>query len=99
MNFPDFAKEVFKGCIDKWGFQAQIDVTIEECSELIKALCKWKRTFVVESTAEEISKRFDGVVDEIADVAIMIEQLSICFSTVDSKIVEKLERQRKRLIG
>lgn len=61
---------IFTDAIDLWGEEAQLDVAIEECSELIKAICKRKRG---DAFAEL------GILEEAADVAIMIEQLKVMF--------------------
>ena len=41
--------EILKGAIDTFGTGAQIDMAVEECSELINALMKLRRSRVVES--------------------------------------------------
>lgn len=65
--------------IQVWGQQAQIDMCIEECAELIKALQKLKRkNFIVD---------YNDVCEEIADVKIMIEQMSVVF---DDRIIAQL---------
>jgi len=61
---------IFTDAIDLWGEEAQLDVAIEECSELIKAICKRKRG---DAFAEL------GILEEAADVTIMIEQLKVMF--------------------
>ena len=50
-----------KLAVEKFGPQSQIDMAIEECSELVNALCKFRRDRV--GTID--------VVTEIADVEIM----------------------------
>ncbi|MFA7181300.1 MAG: hypothetical protein WC077_09140 [Bacteroidales bacterium] len=47
-------------------------MVVEEASELIKAICKLRRTGV---TAETVN----AVAEEIADMEIMLEQLKIMF--------------------
>lgn len=71
----------------KWGREAQRDMVIEECAELIKAICKKKRF----PNQKEIQ---DNLVEEIADVEIMLEQLKldICDSKFDLIKEEKLSR-------
>ena len=68
---------------------AQIDMAIEECSELINALCKWRRKRVDDS----------AVITEIADVQIMTQQLSLMFGeeAVASESDRKLERLAMRI--
>lgn len=80
-------RELYKKAINKWGERAQIIKAIEEMSELIKELCKsMGGTF-----------HHDKIVEEIADVEIMIEQMKLIFT--DSQIFkrEKLIRLKKLL--
>lgn len=80
---------VCKHAVDKFGPQSQIDMAIEECAELINALCKLRR---------ERAGTLD-VVTEIADVQIMCEQLAYMFGekTVVDERKRKIERLRKRI--
>lgn len=72
-----------------FGDSAQIDIAIEECAELIKALCKIKRGGFISQVAEEI-----------ADVEIMLEQLKLIFNCpteVKIKKEKKLIRLAKKI--
>ena len=75
--------------VETFGPQSQIDMAIEECAELINALCKFRRDRV--GTID--------IVTEIADVQIMCEQLSYMFGelTVEDERKRKIERLQKRL--
>ena len=76
-------------CSDK-----QEDVAIEEFSELIKAILKFRR-----SNAKDSDLR-DAVIDEIADVQIMLTQLGIifnCVEEVNERIDFKIDRQMGRI--
>jgi NTP pyrophosphatase (non-canonical NTP hydrolase) len=76
--------------VEHYGSDRQQDKAIEECSELIKAICKWKEHL---DFAEDI-------VDEVADVIIMCNQLMIifdCFGEVEERIDYKINRQLKRI--
>ena len=71
------------------------DVAIEEMSELIKAICKMRRAGVNEKPAA-----MDAIVDEIADVSIMLEQLCMmyeCFEAVENRRRYKVRRLANRL--
>ena len=86
---------VFRRCICEYGTQPQVDVAIEEMSELIKALLKWRRAKGAELTAAR-----DNIIDEIADVRIMCRQMEILFQAeweVERRIDFKVDRQRNRL--
>ena len=60
--------QVYKDAIRLWGEDAQINMIIEECAELIVAIRKWGR-----GRGEPVVL-VDHVCQEIADVEIMIEQ-------------------------
>ena len=88
-------KEVFEKAILTYGQTAQEDVAIEEMSELIKAICKMRRAGVNEKPAA-----MDAIVDEIADVSIMMEQLCMmyeCFDAVENRRRYKVRRLENRL--
>jgi len=81
---------IFTGAIDVWGEEAQLDVAIEECAELIKAICKRKRG---DAWAEL------KVLEEAADVAIMIEQLAYMYGKGEYNRFyrEKLAKLRRHI--
>ncbi len=77
-----------------YGDRSQADKCIEECRELDDALIVWKR-------GGYMAHDCPGVLDEIADVIIMVEQMRIAFGAkaVDDRIAFKIERQRQRMQG
>jgi NTP pyrophosphatase (non-canonical NTP hydrolase) len=83
--------ELFYKAYDKWGNTAQTDMAIEECSELIKAICKNRRRHSEES--------LKNIQDEIADVTIMMRQMQLIFGEkeVEERIQYKIERLNERL--
>lgn len=80
--------DAYKKFLDKWGYDAQSLMCIEEMSELTKALCKYKR-FGKEDSLQEIK---DNILEEIADVLNTVEQLKYYFGE------EKIEEIRKQKI-
>jgi hypothetical protein len=83
-------KHLYQEAIDKWGADAQLDVAIEELSELIKEICKFKRGF----------DNGELLAEEVADVEIMCEQLRFIFdfdNKVDHFKNSKLKRLEQRL--
>lgn len=81
---------VIQAIAENYGFSKQSDVCIEECSELIKAILKYRRG---KGTVTDI-------IDELADVEIMIEQMKdllCCHSDVRERISFKLSRQQARI--
>jgi len=87
--------ELYKQAVDKWGRGPQIDMMIEECSELIKALCKLKRAHHPSDTGALVN----DICEEIADVEIMVGQMRHIFGPdeVDSWWAEKIDRLEKLL--
>ncbi len=75
--------------LDTYGEAAQTDMMIEEASELIVALQQLKRGRGLK----------DDVVEELADVAVMLKQMSMVYGegAVAARIEEKRERLERRL--
>ena len=75
--------------VNHYGVENQEGMMIEECSELITALRHKARG---RATA-------DDIIDELADVMIMAQQLSIIYGQrkVENRINEKLDRQIERI--
>ena len=71
--------------IDKYGTQKQSMVAMEECAELIQAISKMQR-----------KGSLNNLIEEMADVLIMIEQLKMMFciknSVVEKVVDAKIER-------
>lgn len=77
--------------IHTWGEDAQLNCAVEELAELIQAITKHKRGY----------DNYENIVEEIADVRIMIEQLIKICDIKEQEIQEveeyKLKRLQKRL--
>lgn len=76
--------------IETYGKDMQLNVAIEELSELIKEICKSKRG----------NDNRKNIIEEMADCYIMLEQLAIIFdipnhalNEVADKKIERLERR------
>jgi len=84
-------KDTLQKVIDKYGTTLQTTVAMEELAELIKEISKVIRG----------NKNADGMIEEIADVLIMIEQLKLMYNISDeeiqSEINDKLYRMEWRL--
>jgi NTP pyrophosphatase (non-canonical NTP hydrolase) len=85
--------KIFLKALQTWGGKAQEDMAIEECSELIKAICKFRRSKKV--GIEELN----NIIDEVADVTIMMRQMSIIVGEdkVEERIKFKIERLKEML--
>lgn len=88
---------ILKKAIATYGTKAQVDMAIEEMSELTKALCKERRSKLDSKIhAEAVA----NVIEEIADVAIMLRQMIIIFDRdgeVEKEIQYKIDRLAQRL--
>jgi NTP pyrophosphatase (non-canonical NTP hydrolase) len=83
---------IFKFAIHTWGKDAQLKMVAEECCELAKAALKFTRK-TNGSTADE-------VIDEMADVYLMMGQLEVILNNeghntnqlINKRFDEKVER-------
>lgn len=84
-------EEICQKAVKTYGKNPQMDMVVEECSELIQAISKNKRG----------KDNRENIVEEIADVQIMIDQLKIIFEVSDIEMgimkLKKLDRLAKRL--
>ncbi|WP_291317433.1 antitoxin [Desulfuromonas sp.] len=78
--------DIYRATIEKWGAEAQYDQAVEECAELIAVLKHFRRNKVGS----------DAVIDELADVTLMIGQLSYMLGEekVEQAIKSKLDKLR-----
>jgi hypothetical protein len=86
---------VLHEAIQKWGKFAQINMCIEEMSELMKALMKYCR-YKEEITDVQNMLTYD-VLEEIADVQITLDQMRIIFGSTIAIEEQKIGRLRERL--
>lgn len=84
-------KEYYKEFLDEVGFEAQAVIAVEEMSELTKEICKRKR--------KRNDYKEEDMIEEIADVLNMVEQLEYFFGEekVEKVRQEKIQRTLKRL--
>lgn len=74
-------RQVFNKALSEYGITSQKMMTIEECAELINALAKLARGRVSQM----------DIITELADVSIMVDQMSLFFG----EELFKQERERK----
>lgn len=84
---------ILETAIKAYGKDMQLNVAIEEFSELIKEICKNKRG----------RENIESITEEMADCYIMLEQLVLIFGIendeINRVISEKLTRLEERLGG
>lgn len=81
---------VYKAAFEKFGIEMQMVVAIEEMSELAKELCKTIRC----------RHRSDGLLEELADAQIVIEQMRELFDPdgeVEELMTAKVQRLEERI--
>jgi organic radical activating enzyme len=83
--------DILEKAIETYGKDMQLNVAVEELSELIKEICKNKRG----------ENNRDNIIEEMADCCIMLEQLVIIYNIkeaeIDRVMDEKLSRLEDRL--
>jgi len=94
MNVKEFIDDtILRKAIEKWGFEAQCEMIIEECIELALAMQKLKRI------RGDKDQKYKNVIDEIADVKIMIRQAEKMFpiDEINKRVIFKMNRLEERL--
>ena len=83
------SRSICRRILAHYGADNQHKQAIQECSELITALCHR-----MENRATDAA-----VIDELADVSIMVEQLANVYgrSSVEARLDAKLKRQLDRM--
>jgi len=77
-----------------FGNESQVDKSIEEMSELIKALLKHRHDRIWQDSKGQAEYR-KSIIEEISDVQIMIDQLKIIFDCENEcSIIRKKKLQR-----
>lgn len=96
LNIDLEREKIYMKAIETYGEEAQITMVFEEMAELQKALCKYLRK---EHTMNKI-ELLPSIVEEIADVEIMLEQMKLLFginNEVENFKVFKVDRLKERL--
>lgn len=80
--------KICKKAIEKFGKDKQLDMAIEEMSELIKAIVKYRRY--------NWNKVWElKMIDEMVDVEIMLEQLKQMLTNRDEFELQKLQKLKR----
>lgn len=85
--------KTLKRAILVYGVRSQVAMAHEEMAELAKALCKHYRT----NALDERISTYQNILEEIADVQIMLDQLRIMFGGTKEIEEEKIRRLKLRL--
>jgi len=92
---PGERNTLLQRAVDTWGRFAQVDMMIEEMSELTKALLKERR--VPPAPVNELENAIANIREEIADVQIMLDQMKLIYGDPKNIESEKLDRLAERL--
>lgn len=83
-------KNPYKNFMETFGYDYILRISIEELSELIKAICKYKRKMEdVDTDEKELRHK---ILDGIADVEICIEELAYLFDGFDE--INKIKSEK-----
>ena len=85
------SNELYQKCLDKWGIGLQMNMLIEESSELIT---------VISRIMKGRDRILNNLIEELADVEILIEQIKYAYKIEEKVLIEKdrkIERLGKRL--
>ena len=84
-----FDKEIFEQAMDIYGVDMQLNIAVEEFSELTKEICKYKRG----------SNNISNIIEEMADCYIMLYQLGIMFDIKERDLNIAISNKTLRLIS
>ncbi len=91
-------KDDIKRIADHYGLDAQLNVATEELAELIHAIARFRR--YEGDDQQRISFLISGMVEEIADVEVMLTQMKHLLKAeqkVECEMDYKIERQLRRM--
>lgn len=84
--------EISKSNARNLGIETNRLQTVEECGELIKAICKYNRTLGMgQKTETTFDDALKNLIEEVADVSICLEQLIYLHNIADE--VEEARRE------
>lgn len=81
--------QVLLEAINHYGEDHQLDIAVEEMSELTKEICKHKR----------YGDNREAIVEELADVEIMMQQIRMIFFVSDKEVEDAIRTKTERLKG
>lgn len=84
--------ELYEKAIIKFGYEYQLGMVVEECAELIQACQKVFRA-KAEPDKYDLSKARTNMIEEMADVDIMMEQFKR-YHGMDIEMIKKLKLER-----
>ena len=89
-------EDFYDKAMEKWGLDAQLNMCIEEMSELTKEICKFRRCGFLNKPTAEVQEH---MMEELADVYNMLDQIARMFDREKIEQIrdEKIQRCMKKL--
>ena len=102
MSESQARRETLVAAVNTYGVDAQVDMCIEEMSELAKALLKMRRVKYMPADAPARSDRAiiekqKQIIEEVADVQIMLEQMRLIYGETAAVEDVKIDSLQTRL--
>jgi NTP pyrophosphatase (non-canonical NTP hydrolase) len=82
--------------IEKFGRDAQTNIAMEECAELIQAISKYKRYVLSSPKNTKTPDIIKNLTKEIADVQIMIYQLQMMAGISNTEVQDQIDYKIQR---
>ena len=101
MEYKKVDTKLLLRAIEIYGEEAQIDMMIEEMSELTQALLKYRR-YLNGHAQESFDMGWfyvENVIGEMADVFIMLQQMIFIYGDITKVYDEKIKRLKARIDG
>ncbi|MCL2741406.1 MAG: hypothetical protein FWE70_04765 [Oscillospiraceae bacterium] len=90
LTFTEGEVGMMRAALERWGLASQVGQAVEECAELIVALQKY-------SVRTRRPEAEEAVLDEIADVEMMLGQLRLALGVSDAALRGRMEAKFKKL--
>ena len=98
MEMTELARrELYQRALKRFGIGTQTLLLAEECAELTKACSKMFRISCGKPGKERLEKARENIIEEMADVRIMIEQMRNGWNISEDEIQEAKEFKLQRL--
>ena len=104
VQFTENEVKIMQTALDQWGLSAQVGQAVEECAELIVALQKYinrtpqpKPHRQAGRQASDLPGRVENILDEIADVEMMLAQMRLILGIDDATLRKRIEYKFERL--
>lgn len=94
IQFTPKAQDALKKARETYGDINQIIVSIEECNELSAILAKFSRYHNKSTAINELKSK---VIDEVADVTIVLEHVKAIFEISENELGKRMEKKIERL--